>query len=89
MDRDELGDSDSSAGDGHKDYHETHFCSTYDGPSDASRYATLGGDIGHYHVCQNIVLTPEGDAELIRHKYTSDVSRGCPFCGSTNWRGDY
>ena len=88
VDRDELGDSDSSAGDEHTDYHETHHCSTYDAPSDASRYATLGGDTGHYQVAQNIV-TPDGEAELVRHKYTSDISRGCPFCGSTNWRGDY
>ena len=25
----------------------------------------------------------------VRHDLTSDVTSGCPFCGSTNWRGDY
>ena len=57
-------------------------------PRAASRYATLGGDTGHHHVALNIV-TPDGEAKLIRHKYTSDISRGCPFCGTLNWRGDY
>ena len=88
VDRDELGDSESSAGDEHTDFHDTHHCSTYDAPDAASRYATLGGDTGHYQVAQNII-TPDGEAELIRHEYTSDISRGCPFCGTTNWRGDY
>jgi len=57
-------------------------------PGNASRYAVLGGDIGHYHVALNIV-TPDGEPELIRHKYTPDISIGCPFCGTLNWRGDY
>ena len=86
--RDELGDSESTAGDEHTDYHQTHHCSTYDSSSDASKYATLGGDIGHYQVAQNI-LTPDGETKFIRHKHVSDISRGCPMCGSTNYRGDY
>jgi len=57
-------------------------------PRSASKYSTLGGDIGHHHVALNIV-TPDGEPKLIRHKYTSDISRGCPFCGTLNWRGDY
>ena len=57
-------------------------------PRAASRYAVLGGDIGHHHVALNIV-TPDGEPKLIRHKYTSNISSGCPFCGSKNYRGDY
>jgi hypothetical protein len=57
-------------------------------PRAASKYAALGGDTGHYQVALNIV-TPDGEAKLIRHKYTSDISRGCPFCGTLNYRGDY
>ena len=57
-------------------------------PRPASRYAVLGGDTGHYQVAQNIV-TPDGVAKTIRHEYTSDISRGCAFCGTLNWRGDY
>lgn len=53
-----------------------------------SKYATLGGDIGHYQVAVN-VDTPDEVAKIVKHEYTSDISRGCPFCGSTNWRGDY
>ena len=88
VDRDQLGDSDSWSGNEHTDYHEDYLYSSYDAPDDPSRYAVLGGDIGDYYVALNIV-TPDGEPELIRHKYTSDISRGCPFCGSTNWRGDY
>lgn len=87
-DRDELGNSESSAGDDHTDYHQGHHCSTYDSSSDASRYAVLGGDTGHYQVAINID-TPDAVAKTIRHEHVSDISRGCPFCGSTNYRGDY
>ena len=88
VDRDELGDSDSSAGDDHTDFHENYLYSTYDAPDAASRYAVLGGDTGHHHVALNNV-TPDGEPKLIRHEYTSDISRGCPKCGCMNWRGDY
>ena len=96
VDRDELGDSDSYSGNAHKDYHENHHYSadvnlditTGINLSEASKYACLGGDIEHYQVAQNIV-TPDEEAKFVRHEYTSDISRGCPFCGSTNWRGDY
>ena len=85
--RDELGDSDSSAGDEHTDYHQTHHCSTYDLPDAASRYATLGGDTGHYQVAQ--LKGIDGNPVTIRHDFTSDISSGCPFCGTKNYRGDY
>jgi hypothetical protein len=31
----------------------------------------------------------DGESKTIVHDYKSNVSRGCPFCGTTNWRGDY
>jgi hypothetical protein len=51
------------------------------------RKICLGGDIGHYHVAMRIGA--DSEIQPIVHDYKSDVSRGCPFCGTTNWRGDY
>ena len=27
------------------------------------------------------------DSLTIRHEFESDITKGCPFCGTTNWRG--
>ena len=29
------------------------------------------------------------ELKTITHDYTSNITRGCPFCGSTNWMGKY
>jgi len=31
----------------------------------------------------------EGELVTITHGYTTNVTRGCPFCGCTNWMGKY
>ena len=30
-----------------------------------------------------------GIPESVYHHHKTNISAGCPFCGSTNWRGDY
>ena len=84
--RDELGDSDSNSGDNHTDYHNIAPEDPYTNAG-VGRSCCLGGDIGHFHVAMEI--GSDGEAKTIRHDYTSDISRGCAFCGTVNWRGDY
>ncbi|MCK4328788.1 hypothetical protein KAX02_02990 [candidate division WOR-3 bacterium] len=87
-DRDELGDAESNAGDDHTDYHgnvsEYPYANHYD--DIASKVCCLG-ESDHYHVV--LELGPDGEPKTIIHDLTSDISRGCPFCGTVNWRGDY
>jgi hypothetical protein len=50
--------------------------------------AVLGGDINSFQVAGE--NDSEGDTKSVRHPIrVSDKSRGCPFCHSMNWRGDY
>jgi hypothetical protein len=83
--RDELGDSNSSSGDGHTDYNGPAKANPYD--VNAGHVICLGGDIGHYHVVMEIGA--DSEPKTIVHGHTTDISAGCPFCGSKNWRGDY
>jgi hypothetical protein len=67
--RDELGDSESEAGDDHTDYNSLANANPQlDG---AGRRACLGGDIGHYHVAMEIGA--DSNPKTIRHDLTSDV----------------
>jgi hypothetical protein len=83
--RDELGDSDSNAGDDHTDFN----IHAQPDPQlgGVAKQLCLGGDIGHYHVAMKIGA--DSEPQTIVHSLKSDVSRGCPFCGTVNWRGDY
>ena len=83
--RDELGDNNSSAGDDHTDFHN--LANANPQLNNAGRICCLGGDIGHYHVAMK--KGADGEPKKVVHIHTTDVSRGCPFCGTTNWRGDY
>ena len=83
-DRDELGDSATKGGDGHLDA----LSPVVNVPGgNTSNQAVLGGSTGHYHAAARI--GPDSNPTEVRHNYKSDVSRGCPMCGSTNYRGDY
>ena len=31
----------------------------------------------------------DGEPKTVRLNWTPDVTSGCPFCGTKNWRGDY
>ena len=83
-DRDELGDSSTKGGDGHLDAPLPVVNAPF---GNTSNQAVLGGSIGHYHVAARIGAdsNPLGNYHILK----SDVSRGCPMCGSTNWRGDF
>ena len=83
-DRDMLGDSSTKGG----DYHLDALNPVVNVPGgNVGNQAVLGGPIGHYHVAA--VIGPDGVPTEVRHNYKSNVSKGCPSCGSTNWRGDY
>ena len=84
--RDELGDSESEAGDEHLD--APNLCKPHSQLANSGAGVHLGGGIGGYHVALKFGAD-ESTAETVVHLYKSDISRGCPFCGSTNWRGDY
>jgi hypothetical protein len=90
--RDELGDSDSTAGDDHTEYKS--LCGTTDeyerlvNKPIELKQLVLGGCIGHYQVMGKLGF--DGSTVVtVTHNLKSDVSRGCPFCGTTNYRGDY
>ena len=46
----------------------------------------LGG-IGHIQVA--LENGSDGTPKTIRHDLRPVASRGCPFCGTMNWRGDF
>lgn len=86
--RDELGDSESRGGDDHTNYYRYAQPDSSVSPTDKTKKLCLAGPIGHYHTIME--LGYDGSTpKTITHPIKSDVSRGCPFCGSTNWRGDY
>ena len=88
VERDELGDSQSTAGDDHTDYHGLTTIAADPGTSDPiARQICLGGN-EHFQTLQS-TKTLDGSKEQINHGHISDISRGCPSCGTTNWRGDY
>lgn len=48
----------------------------------------LGGPIGHYHTAMRLRAEGSTYVENVVHDLKSNVTHGCPFCGTTNWRGD-
>ena len=85
VERDALGDSDSTSGLAHKDALLP--VGRFAPNGKAANQACLGGDIGHYHVAARIGA--DSNPKSVEHIYKSDISYGCPNCGTTNWRGDY
>lgn len=43
--------------------------------------------IPHEHICMENDST--GNPKEVYHYFGSNITRGCPFCGSLNWKGDY
>lgn len=82
VDRDELGDEQTRSGDSALDYPVE--VNTYDY---LGRIAVLGGSINHHEIA--LLKDSTGEAVSVRHSFKSDVTGGCPFCGTKNWRGDY
>jgi len=82
VDRDALGDNETRSGDGQTDYHTPSY-----GSSDMSDEVNGLAALEDYTVA--LALGVDGNPQGIRHNIMSDVSSGCPMCGSRNWRGDY
>lgn len=77
-----MGDESTSAGDDQLEYATP----TYGYEDDSA--ACLGDCINNYHVA--LELEPDGTtAKGVLHSFESNVTGGCPMCGSKNWRGDY
>jgi hypothetical protein len=81
-----LGDSQSRSGLNYADYSVTAKGATGDGDL-SSALAVLDSDIEHYQVA--LELDSNGDPKEISHVLASDISIGCPMCGSLNSRGDF
>jgi len=85
VDRDDLGGPSSKSGNSHTDYHSQAFGLT--DASDILNSVVAMGDPNFYMTAME--LGADGEPKKIRHDFKSDVSRGCPLCGSRNYRGDY
>lgn len=84
VERDALGGADSGSGVGHVDALEP----SGEADGQVRLKSCLGGMLEHYHVAQK--LGPDGETPYqVYHNYKANISSGCPFCGSKNWRGDY
>lgn len=84
--RDSIGGEHSGSGDNHLDFHEPAF-GAKDTSDDLNSLSVLGGDIGHFEVALENV--GDGTTEKIRHDFKSDMTGGCPMCGTYNYKGDY
>ena len=47
--------------------------------------AVLSGDLNFYHTAME--EAPDGEPKPIYHAMEPETHYGCPFCGSTNWKG--
>ena len=47
--------------------------------------AVLSGDLNFFHTAME--EAPDGDPQPIYHAMEPEVRYGCPFCGTTNWKG--
>jgi hypothetical protein len=94
VERDELGDSESTDGVSHRIYD-----ALYTGGEDMNETdAMIHGDNNGValltmasarsgHVL--LELDAAGDPMGVRLNWTPEIASGCPFCGTRNWRGDY
>lgn len=44
---------------------------------------------GHLHRQSLMELGSDGNPKVIRYNQRSDVSGGCPLCGTANWKADH
>ena len=55
------------------------------GTTSVGAVAVLSGDLNFFHTTME--EGPDGDPKPIYHAFQPIVSYGCPFCGTTNWKG--
>ena len=99
-DRDGLGDKDSKAAVSPQIYDQK-YSSDNDNTTDGSTRqigSPIHGDNNGVPLLRMLVVRTghvihkkdaAGDNVAIAHNWEPNVTGGCPFCGSRNWRGDY
>lgn len=55
------------------------------GDEDEGGVAVLSGDLNFFHTVTE--EAPDGNPKPIYHAFKPKVDYGCPFCGTTNWKG--
>lgn len=82
VDRDSLGDSESLGGPVYENYSADPVID-----SEFGKELHISGELEHFHYI--IGLEADG-SEVAPQVYLRPVAkRGCPLCGTLNWRGDY
>lgn len=79
--RDELGGRNSRSGESHRDY------TIPSNIFDSSPIISVGGPIDSSLVL--LELGSDGEPKEILHGFETNISSGCPFCGSKNWKGEH
>ena len=90
VERDELGDSESTDGVSHTIYNAQYTGGLTDamihGDNNGVALLTMASARSGHVLLE---LDAAGDPKGVRLNWTPDVTSGCPFCGTRNWRGDY
>lgn len=74
--------SGSTAGDNHLDFSSPALGFVENGDTD--RMIVLDGFSFYHTILEHVA---DGTAETIVHEHITNVTKGCPFCGTTNYRG--
>jgi hypothetical protein len=101
VERHELGDSESKDGVSHTIYEALYTGGPKKGTNSTDYYETdadihgISGTTALLDIASarsgHVLLQNDADGEpkTVRINWTPDISHGCPFCGTLNWRGDY
>ena len=84
VDRDALGGAESGSGEAHIDFSTPSYGGINGDP--LSAMSILDG-IDAFEV--GMELNSSGDLKTIKADFSTNISGGCPNCGSKNWKGDY
>ena len=99
-DKNELGDKESKSGVSHQIYDQKYSSdnsNTTDGSTRQIGDAIHGDNNGVPLLKMLVIRTGHvihqsdaaGDNVTVQINWEPDITGGCPFCGSRNWRGDY
>jgi len=75
-------DSGNTAGDNHTDYSSPALGFVENGEEDRT---IVLDEYDFYHTIMKV--NADGSISTIVHDHLSDITKGCPMCGSTNYRG--
>jgi hypothetical protein len=85
--RDQLGGANSAGGDNHQDA-ALQAGASYRAGIGLRPVGTLDV-IDHYQTALKATYPGSNEAKAVYHHHKTNITAGCPFCGSTNYRGDY